>query len=354
MAATCELLIFPFINGVFMTKRWLLACPLLLALPWGAHAQSSVTLYGVIDAAVALEDTGEPGRDSRKVLNSGNQSSSRLGFRGSEDLGAGLKAVFNLESGFSVDTGAADSAFFGRRAVVGLEGAFGSLMLGREYSPNASVAGATDIFGQGFFGTNLSAFATGRLTRRLSNSVTYITPRFNGMRASFAASPSEGTAGASRLLGSALEFNAGRLYVGGGYHDVERLNGLKDKEYALGLGYGVGNIDVKGNYLVADPSGTGNKFEQFNIGASIGLGKGRLFGNIQSNRLQGGAKGTAMAVTYSYELSKRTNVYTSYARMSNNGTGRFGLSSSSTSVTPAASAPGADPSVLALGLRHRF
>ncbi|MBB5205404.1 MAG: porin [Burkholderiales bacterium] len=337
-----------------MTKRWLVACPLLVALPFGAQAQSSVTLYGIVDAAVALEDTGEPGRGSRKVLNSGNQSSSRLGFRGSEDLGAGLKAVFNLESGVSLDTGAADSAFFGRRAVVGLEGGFGALMLGREYAPIAAVAGAADIMGQGFFGTNLGAFASNRLTRRLSNSVTYVTPRFNGLRASIAASPSEGASGATRVLGSAVEFNAGRLYAGGGYHDVERLNGLKDKEYALGFGYGIGDVDVKGNYLVADPSGAGNKFEQFNIGASIGLGKGRLFGNVQSNRLEGGAKGTALAATYSYELSRRTNVYASYARLSNNASGRFGLNSSSTSVTPAASAPGADPSVMALGVRHRF
>lgn len=337
-----------------MTKKWLLACPLLAVLPIGAQAQSSVTLYGLVDAAVAIEDTGEPGRDSRKVLNSGNQSSSRLGFRGSEELGNGLKAVFNLESGFALDTGAADSAFFGRRAVVGLDGGFGSLMLGREYTPIAAVAGASDVFGQGFFGTNLSAFNTGRLTRRLSNSVTYKTPALGGVRASFVASPSEGAAGASRVLGSAIEFSAGRLYVGGGYHDVERLNSVKDKEYALGLGYGFGSIEVKGNYLVADPSGANNKFEQFNIGASIGLGKGRLFANVQSNRLEGGARGTALAATYAYDLSRRTNIYASYARLSNNAAGRFGLNSSSTNVTPAASAPGADPSVMALGLRHRF
>lgn len=98
---------------------------------------------------------------------------------------------------------------------------------------------------------------------------------------------------------------------------------------------------------MADPSGTGNKFEQFNLGASIGLGKGRLFANVQSNRLEGGAKGTALAATYSYELSKRTNVYASYARLSNNATGRFGLNSSGTSVVPAATAPGAPATIRA-------
>ncbi len=338
-----------------MTKKfWLVAGPALVAFHWSAQAQSSVTVYGVVDAAVAIEDTGEAGRGSRKVLNSGNQSSSRLGFRGTEDLGGGLKAVFNIEHGFGVDTGTADSAFWGRRSVVGLEGGFGSLMLGRELSPIAGVASASDIFGQGFFGTNLSAFGTGRLTRRLSNSVNYRTPSFGGVRASVVASPSEGAAGASKVLGLAVEYSASGLYAGGGYHDVERLTGEKDKEYAFGLGYRFGSVDLKGNLLVADPAGAGNKFEQLNLGASVGLGKGRLFGNVQSNRLDGGAKGTGLAVSYAYDLSKRTNVYASYARLSNNERARFGLNSSSTNVTPASAALGADPSVMAFGLRHRF
>lgn len=328
---------------------------LLAAAPFGATAQSSVQLYGIVDAAVAIEDTGEPGRGSRKVLNSGNQSSSRFGLRGSEDLGDGLKASFNIESGFAVDTGAADSAFWGRRAVVGLEGSFGSLFMGREYSPIAAVAAASDIFGQGFFGTNLSAFTTGRLSRRLSNAVSLRSASFGGLRASLAASASEGVPGASRLLGGAVEYGSGRFYAGAGYHDLERVSGgLKDKEYALGLGWGVGAFDLKGNYLVADPSGAGNKFEQINVGASYGLGSGRLMANVQQNRQEGGAKGTAIAATYSHALSKRTNLYASYARLSNNASGRFGLSSSSTSLVPAASAPGADPSVLAFGVRHVF
>lgn len=336
-------------------NRWFMVGPVLTALlPPVALAQSSVTVYGIVDAAVAIEDTGEPGRGSRKVLNSGNQSSSRIGFRGVEDLGDGLKAIFNLESGFAVDSGSADSAFFGRRAVVGLEGGFGALTLGREYSPVAGVAAASDVFGQGFFGTNLSAFTAGRLTRRVSNAVTYRSPSLGGLKVGLAASPSEGAAGASRLLGAALDFNAGRFYAGGGYHALRRQNGLQDKEYGIGIGYGFGGFDLKGNYLVADPSGGGNKFEQFNLGASMELGLGRLLGNLQANRLESGARGTALAATYSYDLSKRTNLYASYARLRNNAAGSFGLSSSSTSVTPAVSAAGADPSVLAFGLRHRF
>jgi predicted porin len=262
---------------------------------------------------------------------------------------------FNIESGLALDTGTADPAFWGRRAVVGLKGGFGSLFLGREYSPIAAVAAASDIFGQGYFGTNLSAFSSGRLSRRLSNSVSYRTPSFDGVHASFVASPSEGVTGASRVLGAAVEYRMERFYAGAGYHDLERVGGNQnDKEYAFGIGHGVGAFDFKGNYLVADPSGAGNKFEQLNLGVSFGFGSGRLLANLQQNRQQDGAKGTALAGTYSHALSKRTNLYASYARLNNNAVGRFGLSSSSTSVTPNATASGADPSVLALGVRHLF
>lgn len=322
------------------------------AIPLLAAAQSNVTLYGVADIAVAVEDTGAP--DGKRVaVNSGNQSSSRLGFRGTEDLGGGLKALFNLEAGVSLDSGATDAAFFGRRSVVGLEGGFGSVMLGREYTPIAGVAGATDIFGQGFFGGNLSAFTSNRLTRRLSNSINYKTPSFGGVKASLVYGFGEQATGPSRdLKGLALDYANGPLYLGAGYHAYERIAGGDDKEYALGAGYKIGPVELKANYLVADQAGPGNKFVQTNLGASTALGSGRVFANLQQNKLENGARGRGFAVAYSHPLSKRTNLYTSYAAMRNNASGSFGLNSSSTSV--AAGAAGADPSVFTVGMRHTF
>lgn len=327
--------------------------PLIAAGPLSVVAQSNVTLYGIVDAAAAIEKTGAPGSSRRLVLNSGNQSSSRLGFRGAEDLGDGFKAIFVLEAGIGLDTGSSDAAFFGRRAIVGLEGGLGTLTLGREYSPIAAVAGAADILGQGFFGTNLSAFATNRLTRRLSNSINYKTPSFGGVKASFAVSAAEQSA-PGRVIGAALEYTAEPLYLGAGYHAVRRLGSADDKEYALGAGYNFGAFDVKANYLVADQAQPGNKFEQFNVGASVMVSTGRLYANVQQNKLQTGAKGMAYAVAYAYPLSKRTHLYATYAGLRNNASGVFGLSSASTSVAPPASAPGSDPSVLALGVRHSF
>ena len=325
---------------------------LLASIPFAAVAQTNVTLYGIADVAVAAENDGT---DNVVKLSSGNQSSSRLGFRGTEDLGGGLKAFFNLEAGIAIDTGAADAVLFGRRSVVGLEGSFGTLVLGRDYTPIAAgVAAATDILGQSFFGGDLSSFTTGRLTRRLSNSVNYRTPSFGGVKASLAYGLGEKATGPSGdFLGLAVDYASGPLFLGAGYHTIKRVATGDDKEYAVGAGYNFGAFDVKANYLVADPEGANNKFEQFNIGASVGVGTGRLYGNLQQNR-EGGAKGNGFAVTYSYPLSKRTNLYTSYATIRNNATGVFGLNSSGTNVTPAKTALGTDPSVFTVGMRHTF
>ena len=341
-------------SEIYMQSKYL-AAALIASLPFAAIAQTNITVYGVADIAIAVEDTDAPGVGNRTALNSGNQSSSRLGFRGTEDLGGGMKALFNLEAGLSLDTGAGDSALFGRRAIVGLEGGFGMLTLGREYTPIAGVAGPADIFGQGFFGSNLSAFSSGRLTRRLSNSINYKTPSFGGLKGSLVYGLGEQTTGPSEdTLGLAVNYAKGPLVLGAGYHVIERLATGDDKEYALGAGYKFGIVDVKANYLVEDRVGANNKFEQLNVGASVGLGQGRVYANLQQNKIQNGAKGNGFAVAYSYSLSKRTDLYTSYAMLRNNASGTFGLNSSSTNVTPPATALGADPSVFAIGLRHKF
>jgi predicted porin len=339
---------------IFM-KYTTLAAALLSSLPLFAHAQSNVQIYGVLDAAIAVEDTDTPGEDRRTVINSGNQSSSRLGFRGTEDLGNGLKALFNLEAGVALDTGAADSSLFQRRAVVGLQGDFGTLTVGREYSPIAAVAAATDILGQGFYGSNLSAFGTNRLTRRLANSVNYKSNAMAGFTLNAAYSGGEKTVDPSGdLMGVSLEYKNGGLYLGAGYHAFERLATGDDKETAFGAGYSFGAFEVKGNYMVADQTGANNKYKNANLGASYADGPSKVFLNFQQQKLDNGAKGNTVSVAYSYSLSKRTNVYGTYAQLRNNGNAVFAINSASTSVAPSATAFGADPSVLTLGLRHSF
>ncbi len=101
-----------------------LAAMAVLAAAGSAHAQSNVTLYGRLDAGISNTSNAGPNKSSMTQVSSGGMNTSRWGILGSEDLGGGLKAVFNLEGGILVDTGAADGALFKRQANVGLEGAF--------------------------------------------------------------------------------------------------------------------------------------------------------------------------------------------------------------------------------------
>lgn len=332
----------------------LLAAALFATLPLAASAQSSVTVYGIMDAAIAVEDT-DVADGRRTVINSGNQSSSRVGFRGTEDLGNGLKAMFNVEAGMDLGTGVGDSALFGRRSVVGLQGAFGTVTVGREYTPIASVAAMSDIMGQGFYGTNLSAFATNRMTRRVSNSVNYKSESLSGFKVSAAYAAGEKNVDPSGdLMGFALEYANGSLSLGAGYHVFERLAASDDKEMAVGAAYKIGDFELKGNYMIADQSGANNEFKQANVGASYTMGSNKVFVNLQQNKTENGAKANTFAVAYSYSLSKRTNLYSAYASLRNNNLGVFGINSSSNNVTPPATGLGADPMAFTVGVRHAF
>jgi predicted porin len=109
---------------------------LLAALSTGsaAHAQSSVQIYGLIDAGVDYTTNSNAAGDSATRVISGGKNTSRWGLRGSEDLGQGLKAVYGLEGGILMDTGAPDGPLFKRQAFVGLEGGFGRLVIGRSFT----------------------------------------------------------------------------------------------------------------------------------------------------------------------------------------------------------------------------
>jgi predicted porin len=330
----------------------MLVAALVASLPLVASAQSSVTLYGIVDASVAREDAdGADG--ARTVLASGNQSTGRFGFKGQEDIGNGLKAIFNLEAGAQVDTGLGDSALFGRRAVVGLEGSFGNIVLGREYTPAADVANATDINGQGFYGTNLSSFGTGRLTRRISNSVSYRSAAaMGGFKFGAAIGLGETTTGPSKdLKGVSLAYAGGNIYVGAAYHTFANVASGDDKELIVGGAFKFGDFEIRTNYMNADPEGINNEYESTSLGGSYTFGANKVFLNAQRNELENGAKGNLRSLAYSYSLSKRTNVYAAYASMKNNATGAFGIFSAGTSIVPTV---GNDPSALALGVRHSF
>jgi predicted porin len=339
-------------------KKKSLAIALVSLLPLAAaHAQTSVQIYGIADASIGIEDTDAPGEDSRTVISSGNQSTSRIGFRGTEDLGNGLKALFNIEAGVALDSGAGDAAgTFQRRAVVGLQGSFGTITIGREYGPIAAVAQSADPLGHGFYGSTLTSFGTNRLTRRLSNSVNYKSEALSGFTflAAYSAGERQTNNPSGDLVGAALEYKNGPLYLGAGYQQTEALATGDNKEYALGAGYTFGAFDLRAAYLQADPTGANNEYKYTTIGGVYTAGPNKFYASLHQQKLETGAKGNGFSLAYSYTLSKRTNVYSSYARLRNNGRAVFGLASAGGTFAPPATAVGADPSVFNVGVRHSF
>jgi predicted porin len=325
------------------------------ALPLAASAaDTAVQLYGIVDLAMAREDADSPGVASRTAMHAGRDSS-RFGFRGTEDLGGGLTAMFNVEGGFDASTGVGDSALFGRRAVVGLQGEFGELTVGREYTPLDNVSGASTTMGQGFYGSNLNAFSQGGMTRRISNSLNYKTNATNGFRFSAALGLGESTTASSNdYLGLGAEYRNGPLFVAIAAGQTERAVG-DDKEYIVGAAYKIGVAEVKGNYLRHDRASDNNTFSQVNLGVAFPVGAaGNLLFSVQQSEFNNGGEGRGAAVAYTYTLSKRTFVYGSFGYLSNDDRANFALASAGSSITPPATALGADPRGLAIGLRHAF
>ncbi|WP_225934295.1 MULTISPECIES: porin [unclassified Cupriavidus] len=208
----------------------------------GAYAQSSVTLYGVVDAGVeyANHQPGVTGSHDVVRLTSGNMSGSRWGLRGVEDLGGGLKGVFVLESGFNVDTGTSGQGgrLFGRQAFVGLQSQFGTLSLGRHQTPFYDFGLAFDPMA---ISTNYSITAQDAgFSGRADNSIKY-TGTFGGLTGSLLYSTGANT------VGTANAFQGVSGEIPGNYHT--------GREYSASLIYNGGPFSI------------GAIFDETNLGA---------------------------------------------------------------------------------------
>ena len=165
-------------------KKSLLALAVLGAFAGAASAQSSVTVYGIVDASISSIDSGA---ERTLGMDSGNNSASRIGFKGVEDLGNGLKGEFVLENGFDVSTGesANDNAgkAFSRLAYVGLNGGFGTVRMGRQNSPMKTALDVIDPFKNAGMAGAIDYMVDGQTPERVSNQLTYISPNFGVSKA---------------------------------------------------------------------------------------------------------------------------------------------------------------------------
>ena len=326
-----------------------------------ASAQSSVTLFGIVDASVRSVKNGD---DTVKSLSNNGLSSSRLGFRGVEDLGGGLKASFWLEHGFNSDTGSVSDAnrFWNRRSTVGLSGGFGEVRLGRELTPTFTGFGDFDVFGTNGIGAadkfNSTLSSGADTATRSDNGVSYILPSgIGGVYGQFTFAPGEGTVGKKYYAGR-VGYSAGPLNtsVAYGVTKVAAVAGNEDfKTLSLGASYDFGFVKLLG-YYQRNEAGD-QQLSNFNLGGSFPVG---AVGQIRVSYIRANLDGTVgglsvdendatqLAIGYVHALSKRTSLYGTVARVDNKGAARFALASS-----PAIAA-GQDSSGYEFGIRHSF
>lgn len=227
-----------------MNKK-LLTAATLAVFASAAHAQSSVTLYGIIDAGISYVNnskTASGGHDNLVKYDDGVAQGSRWGLRGSEDLGGGMKAIFVLENGFNSGTGALGQggALFGRQAYVGLsKDNVGSLTFGRQYSFSTDYLGGNYSTGGQTVGGNYAYHINDvdQLTSsRINNSVKFSSANYSGLTfgalygfsnaaGAFAGAPASGTtaapvAGSSRAYSAGVNYANGPFAIGAAYTDI--------------------------------------------------------------------------------------------------------------------------------------
>lgn len=314
-------------------KKSLLALAVLGAFAGAASAQqTNVTIYGIVDAAISHTDTSAATNDKTWSLDSSrnsNQSGSRLGFKGSEDLGGGLSAIFTLENGFSADDGnmAQGGRLFGRQAFVGLQGGFGAVKLGRQQSPMHNVLTNIDPFGTGFAGNIENVFNA--FSIRTDNTVNYSlnAGAFSGELA-YTFGEVAGSTSTGRQWGLSGTYANGPVMASLAYHNQNLVAAGIDngdlKSTLLGGTYNFGPATAhvafgwdKGDN-VAGVDNVKNRNWMLGVSAPVSAAGTVLASYIRKDdRLAANNDVKQWALGYTHSLSKRTNLYTSYGRLDN-------------------------------------
>ena len=356
-------------------KKSLIALAVLAA-SGAAMAQSSVTLFGVVDAAVT-RSSASGGAGNRVGLSQGANSASRLGFRGTEDLGGGLAASFWLEGSVGVDDGSAAGYSFDRRSTVSLAGPFGEVRLGRDYSPSFWNITTFDPFGTRGVGQALDIAGPGVVNPvRNNNTIGYFLPATLGgfygqVQYGFGSEPVSTALNdkTGRYMGGRVGFANGPLNVAAAYGQTKQIGitngavvpgaatGLAPdlKQASIGASYDFGIVKplIYASQNKIENAGFNNKLNTLLIGATAPLGAGELRASVARYDLKNSnADANKFAIGYGYNLSKRTQVYTTVARISNKGAANYAVGGAGLAgVAPAA---GRNSTGFDIGVRHSF
>ena len=332
-----------------------------------ASAQSSVTLFGVVDATVAF---GNGSISNKTQLTNSGYNSSRLGFRGTEDLGGGLNASFWLEAGLNNDNGSGANTStnnqvtgatggggltFNRRSTVSLGGAFGEVRLGRDYTPQFWNQTVFDPFGTNGVGTTqtLNSTVGGTTAVRASNSIGYFLPKMGGIygqaqvymgenNKNGAATEKDGNGAAMRIGYAAGPINAAFAYSETKFAAGNIKSTNVGASYDLGVAKLAGLYTRDNNSITADGKG-------YLLGVNAPMGAGEIRASYSTYKIDSAndPKSNKLALGYVHNMSKRTALYTTVARVSNRGGAAQALNGASTAAN-------SNSTGLDIGVRHSF
>ena len=359
-------------------KKTLIAFAALSAIAGMAQAQSTVTLYGLLDANIGSAKTnvftpvnpanplvGSYSSQRQTIVGSGGLNGSRFGFRITEDLGGGLAAIGNLESGLNIDTGASSSAtnLFNRQANVGVASAtLGTVTIGRNKSPYYDVHASVGLRESAFDATSNTNFGTSAnynpanaagaayllsnhnsaaapnaatwlgFNARVNNSVRYTSPNFSGFSVSGLYGFGEDktpAVDATKTVGASAQYANGPIGVYLAYQSdaYVRTAGLKPalENILVGASYDFGVAKVGANYnraklkdvaASAFLGGTGGNIDaqkEYGLSVSVPFGATVVEANYGQSKGDTLGKASAYGVQALYSLSKRTTLYTGYS-----------------------------------------
>jgi len=320
-----------------MMKKSLIALAIAAAAPAAFAATSNVDVYGVIN--YAIQDTDVAGTDMSVVSNY-----SRIGFKGSEDLGGGLKALWQIETQLDQSSGATSTAsgqsWATRNTFIGLSGGFGTAVMGRHDTPYKMATGSLDIFGD-----TIADYNSGRLDgvslvnnthdARASQAVAYISPNFSGFTAAAAVQMTNGETGAGYVATNeeidatsfSLTYANGPLFASLAYQDAKNASSsatagtARNKGTKVGLGYTMGDIKVGAVYEETDAAGSTSDTKAWLVNGVYTMGPIAMKAQYGENDAgSAAADQKAWALGADYNLSKRTAAYLVYGN-GDNGSG---------------------------------
>lgn len=349
-----------------------------------AFAQTNVTVYGKID--MAYEHSSGTNGSKTTGINSGGHDGSRLGFRGEEALGNGMKAIFGIEYGsLALDANAGIGG--SRQSFVGLSGDFGTIKAGRVYATGDNFGGKYDSLDAANSYSPLQYFAgyaprglTSITTGAANNAVGYTSPTMSGFTlrgvygfgAGGADATAYGTTAATkdqgRMLGVGVDYDMGPLSVGFVHHrgtDLANVAGADQKETAFAATYDFGPMALTGTWqTLKGENAVGATTANFNIksiGMTVPVTKVdllRLMYARYDEKLTGFTNNDANSwgVVFEHSLSKRTIGYVGYNKMNNKGLAGFKTpaGAGSSGETKAAVAAGGDSNGYGFGVIHNF